>query len=282
MHLYDNGIRSLYTWNSVDVELDGMLQHGYVIGLEDVNGVSPRMIVDFECPTHRSVPVEYGKVLDCSNKLKVDEMWMRCSDASDIEVLMRDQPNRPWKWYPGKVLIPSFDGLPNYALVEVLLTNYKIRELLPHRQMRLPLSGGARQLRVLQTDHYVVLSSVFPKGCWNKLEPTMALQVRREIQRIYWLHIVSVSGETLTYLQGRFEKSPPEEDMVKTFASCCDRVRKDSEGKVDAGKQDNDAKRRKTVNHDAYIWALPPELLREIFHSMDTIDRLRCQRTCHL
>ncbi|XP_055339121.1 uncharacterized protein LOC129588775 [Paramacrobiotus metropolitanus] len=292
MHLYENGNRSaIYRWNSVYVELDGMLQHGNVIGLEEVAGGSKRLIVDFGYPDQRSVSIEYGKILDCSDKMKADATWTSSSnqlsglltgadDSASVEVLIRDRPSHPWKRYPSKLLLHQhcMEDLTNDAVVEVRLANHIIHELLPRKQMRLPLSKEARRLRVLQPGHFVLRSCQFGEGFWTTLEPEIAARVHREIDDT---RIVSVVGETMVYLQRHADKPLEEENLSKMFTLLLDNIR-NSIKRETRYKSPIVMKQAETASNDELSLNLPVELLKEVFLILDTIERQRCRRICPL
>ncbi|XP_055339150.1 uncharacterized protein LOC129588792 [Paramacrobiotus metropolitanus] len=111
MHLYEGADRLVYELNAVDMEVNGMLQNGHVIDLEEIEGNPPRLIVDFGCPTHTAVSVEYGKLFQCSPR-PTDELPRERRDNNpsessrwNVQALLRASPDQPWKWYPAHVLL---------------------------------------------------------------------------------------------------------------------------------------------------------------------------------
>ncbi|XP_055339176.1 uncharacterized protein LOC129588813 [Paramacrobiotus metropolitanus] len=162
MLLYEDSDRLVYKMNAVDMEVDGMLQHGHVIDLEETEGVPSHLIVDFGCPGQTAVPVEYGKLFACSTNLS-DELpkeWQGNGSSEnngyEAQALLRTCPAHPWKWHPARVLIGRLEGLETYALVEVTLDGHTVREVLPHVQIRKPPSLEDLQSGMFQPSHFYI------------------------------------------------------------------------------------------------------------------------------
>ncbi|XP_055353863.1 uncharacterized protein LOC129599607 [Paramacrobiotus metropolitanus] len=277
MYLYEDGERSVYTWNAVDVEIDGLLQHGHVIGLEETPGSPPRLVVDFACPTQRSVPVEYERVVACSA-----DHYRLTPAGSDVEVLLFEHPHRPWKWFPGTVLIDSFTYLSRCAkLVEVQTDGHGMRELLPRHQVRRPFSLEEIQQRRLQPGHFVLRTCGLPDGFWA-LKRSLTEQWIKELQHEFQLWVTSILSGEMHYLQQRDVRPLTAEDAERclknerrNFRHELKRLRSKDVEKVLDEPQDE-------TRFDAGSRGLPFEVLKEVFHSLDTMDRQCCRRTCHL
>ncbi|XP_055339123.1 uncharacterized protein LOC129588776 isoform X2 [Paramacrobiotus metropolitanus] len=292
LYLKENELQhSAYEWNGVDVEVDGILQHGYVIGLEHNGCCLQRLLVDFGCWTQRSVPVDYGKAFQRSLQNKRDKNCFTNDSVPaktypTVEALIGGHPSQPWKWYPAKNLMAHLADLFDYSVVEVIQENRNIRELIPESQIRWTQSGTAPRLKLVRPADFVIRSCTFPAGFWSSLEPWKAMSLRCRIQHRCSLFIISVVRETMTYLDRPNGYIMPKEhgDAWKVFYHLRDEIRykdnrKRTEDRVKIQNLQNDDEAADTGE---LTLILPPELLKGIFRSLDTINRLRCRRTCHL
>ncbi|XP_055339134.1 uncharacterized protein LOC129588782 [Paramacrobiotus metropolitanus] len=303
MCLYEKELRCVCTWNSVDVEVDGQLQHGHVIGLENVKGTVPQLIVDYGCPEQRAVPVTYGRIFHCAGiqgigQRSVDFLFKQqgdtCPEMSaranriDVEVLFRTAPIHPRKWYPAKLLMSGFLYLRDFALVEVKLAGNRYRELLHLSQVRYPSSEEEMQRRILAPGMFVIRSKCFSEGYWIPLDPAVAVQFIRDTDHDHISPVLHCGCKIHTFLPTHAHelKTIPVENLevafekyrvLTAFEKYCvlkgdtALTRNGIKDEMESASADNPA-----------LKFLPPELLQEIFHSMDTIDRLRCGRTCQL
>ncbi|XP_055339194.1 uncharacterized protein LOC129588825 isoform X2 [Paramacrobiotus metropolitanus] len=298
MYLYENETRYVYSWNSVDVEMDGLLQHGHIIGLENVEGNAPRLIVDFGCPEQRAVPVDYGKIFDCSanhrtreNSLKYNFKHLKdklsgalasANDTNDVdvEVLIRNHPSHPWKWYLGELLMLGLH-IKEWACVEVMLGCYRTRELLPQAQMRMPLAKAELRHRQLSPGVFVMRLCGVPEE-YFLLDSAMQRQFLRELQEEHKLHIEYFCNSTIHYLQ-RTSARPVRYSTLKSMIDYY-RVSIRYPVKVlsiEAHSQNNQMD-AECVNADSPALRLPPEILKDVLQSLATIDRQRCRRVCPL
>ncbi|XP_055357610.1 uncharacterized protein LOC129602580 [Paramacrobiotus metropolitanus] len=275
MYLCENadGVR---TWNAVDVEVDGMLQHGYVIGLEDMlenDSTPPRLIVDFGCPSQQAVLVPYGKILDCSVS-----KFCNAREGDDVEVLLHDGPGRPWKWYPGKMLIRGFQLLPWGALVELRRDGQVCRELLPRQQIR-DVSSEAVKPIPLPAGHFVVQTWGVPNGYWA-LEQSASAMLLRKVEREFSLRFVKVLSQEMHYVRRRQEAPFSTENVAASF----ERGRKNHAycHQLDERTEESEPKRKKPLTFGERGLPLPLEVLKEVLRCLDTVDQQRCRRTCQL
>ncbi|XP_055353861.1 uncharacterized protein LOC129599601 [Paramacrobiotus metropolitanus] len=285
--------RSLDIWNAVNVEVDGLLQLGHVVGL-DTTGNLPRLTIDFGCTTQHSVLVEYGKVFDFSDSSPVIKTRKRefcCVPAGDeyedVQVLLRHQPDHPWKWYPAKLLVLEFEYLQEYALVEVLLEGQRVRELIPVQQIRAPSSREDLQRRMVRPIDFVIRSCNVPQGYWTTTELVRDL-FREKLEE--WrrkrahggegLRILSVLSQTITYLQRGGESPVSDVDAVSLLKEA---ERFAGFQKPKTVEVEEEAKRKKPLcTIELSTLALPPVLLAEVSKTLDTVERQRCRRVSHL
>ncbi|XP_055355574.1 uncharacterized protein LOC129600925 [Paramacrobiotus metropolitanus] len=272
MHLYEDTGRLVYAWNAVDVEMKGGLQHGHVIGLDENDNAPPRLLVDFGCPTQPAVLVPYGKIWECSSR-----RFTVLNKGTAVEALLHDGPH--WKWYPGKLLKPRFDDLEEMVLVEVLVDGQQRRELLPWLQVRGACAEAGRPGQI-EAGHFVLQTCSVPDGYWI-LERSVAAWLLREVERMHQLRFVQVLSQTMLYLRCRRDMTWGGENMV---AIEFERNRNFyNEPLKNAGTSaDAEPKRKTPVSVGEKHLALPLEVLKEIFLSLDTVDRVRCRRTCQL
>ncbi|XP_055330300.1 uncharacterized protein LOC129582726 [Paramacrobiotus metropolitanus] len=283
MYLYENDERSVYAWNSVDVEINGLLQHGHVIGLEEKSegdSTPPRVIVDFGCPSQQSVAVGFGKIWDCST-----EPYSIPCKGDKVEVLLQDGPHRPWAWYSGKVLIRKFKHLQHVALVDVMIGGAWRRELIPDRQIR-DLTVRVLRAPPLATDHFVMRTCSVPHGYWI-LDRKPAAFMLRLMEKRFQLRFVKILSQTMLYLR-RLRESPLgeghrfDDHPVKIFEREWKRTTFSPEWREEAERADAEPKRKQPLRVGEDGLAVPLGVLKEIFHSLDTVDRQRCRRTCRL
>ncbi|XP_055348863.1 uncharacterized protein LOC129595779 [Paramacrobiotus metropolitanus] len=277
MHLYEDNERSVYAWNAVDVEIDGVLQHGHVIGLEEKSGddSSPsRLIVDFGSPLQCCV-VGYGKIWDSSI-----ERFADAGMGTVVEVLLHDGGDGVWKWYPGKMRCRWFRNLPDVSLVEVKMGGEHRRELVPDRQIR-NSAGDGGQPQLVAADHFSIQSCGVPDGYWA-LQPSAAARLLKQVEREFHVLFTKVLSQTMLVLRRRQDPPLTAEDVARVF----DRKRQhplfhgqllEKIGKSDSGRK---RKIRRDVGRDGL--ALTLDVLKEVFLSLDTVDRQRCRRICQL
>ncbi|XP_055352988.1 uncharacterized protein LOC129598926 [Paramacrobiotus metropolitanus] len=272
MYLYEDGTRSVQAWNAVDVEIDGLFQHGHIVGLEESVSIPPRLIIDFGCSTQQSVPVDNVKVFTFSTFPSFQPR------QEAVEVLLFDHPGRPWKWYPGKVLINSFANLRNHALVEVTVGGQHLRELLPNEQIR-PVSSEKRlQRKRVQPGDFVMRTCRVPNGYWVLTE-CFASKLLRHIQRRFRVRFTYVFGQEMHYIQ-QHTKSPLEDATIaKVFERKKLEFIRNGKFLVEDSRRLEGPDQEKRSDTKWRGWALPTELFEEVFQSLDTIDRQRCRRS---
>ncbi|XP_055356417.1 uncharacterized protein LOC129601573 [Paramacrobiotus metropolitanus] len=224
MFLFETDGRKINARNAVDVKIDGLLQHGFLLGREEKPGddsTPPRLIVDFGCTSQRSVLVESGTV-----SAGYMDRYCHSDVGTVVQVLLREGPDRPWRWYPGKLLLRRFKRLKHVALVEVMVGGQCRRELIPNRQI---------------WDRAATLSTTH--------KPVMGIPSK------------STANKVSTNVTGCPQRKVAKRKPAKAI---------------------DEPKRKRPLRVDQCRLALPFEVLKEIFHSLDTVDRLRCRRTCQL
>ncbi|XP_055342604.1 uncharacterized protein LOC129591073 [Paramacrobiotus metropolitanus] len=281
MHLYENDKQPLYTWNAVDVEIGGLLQHGYVVGLEEKSEndlTPPRLIVNFGCPAQQAVIVEYGKIWDCSTHRSI-----RRRAVTDVEGLLHDGTHRVWKWHPGKTTVPRFDEVDGVTLVEVTMDGQCRRELIPYRQIRDPI-----QRQLLPDDHFVMQTCRVPNGYWT-LQSSASASLLREVERKFYLRFFKVLSQEMHFVRRRQNRTLRHMSLDADLASVLERETKAALRVLNRNlpeeidEPESELKRKKPlIVVEGKLLTLPLEVLKESFHALDTVDRQRCRRTCQL
>ncbi|XP_055350077.1 uncharacterized protein LOC129596752 [Paramacrobiotus metropolitanus] len=280
MFAYANETRYAQRWNAVDVLVDGgELVHGEVI-----NMVQGGLIIDFQCAEHRAQFVEYGSIFHCDKNFK--------RDGEDAEILLRRHPDGAWIWYPGRFLeYPLRHSYRDAEFVEVQRPQgITIRELVPLEQVRAPSSKADLEERRVGDQHFVVRcypwsAEDFADGDLRWRE-TFLYVMQRECHVI----CTSVCSQRLIRFYLELQKDQPldaqrvkgvyyetkklerEDSLLGTWQWI---VRHVTVGAFNAKTQ--------TPDRDGVVGlSLPPELLVEIFQSLDSIERIRCRRVCSL
>ncbi|XP_055353141.1 uncharacterized protein LOC129599034 [Paramacrobiotus metropolitanus] len=274
MYLYEDADRWVHTWNAVDVEIDGLRQHGLVVGLEENGSTPPRLLVDFECPTQRSVVVPHGKVWQC-----YPYPIGLVRNLRDVEALLHDGPHRPWTWYPGRVLIPYFEHRNEVSLVEVMVSGELRPELIPYRQIRDPGAEERFQGKLVAVDHLVIRTCDVSNGYWT-LEPSVATWLLRRAEKRFDLRFTKVLNQQMHYVRLREESPMWWNEFTGDVAGVFEKERNHPDYYYKL--LEITKKRGKPSDYGEQYLALPVELLKEVFHSLDTVHRQRCRRTCPL
>ncbi|XP_055357301.1 uncharacterized protein LOC129602327 [Paramacrobiotus metropolitanus] len=286
MHLYELSRR--YAWNTVDVEIDGQLQRGHVVGMEENGTTPPRLIVDFQGPEQRSVLVEYGKVTTGISSWRASE-----GSGTEVLVLLRDHQDR-WSWYPGKVLHSFGNGsLEDYATVEVTRAGYRSCELVLCNQIQLPLSKDPCYERLVKPGDFVVGTCRVPDGYWTEWtrNPSRAESLLENLYR-HSVRFFNVRSQAMNYVRVRYTYALTDEDVAREFelerqklSEVSSRKDHDVDSSPAVEKMSNALPCKQWFRHfraDKNKLRLPLELLKEIFLLVDTVDRQRCRRTCQL
>ncbi|XP_055353165.1 uncharacterized protein LOC129599057 isoform X3 [Paramacrobiotus metropolitanus] len=156
MHIYGHEDGAVYAWNSVDVLVDGVLQHGRVI-----NAAKTGLVVDFECRIQRVQFIEYGRAFHMI-KPPYD---LDARRDRDVQVLLRADPEGPWRWFRG-AMVPGGDlsSRVNAYIVEAEMPHGTIKELLPRQQVRRPPSDD--QLAQVWPKEFVMRECELP-AVWS-------------------------------------------------------------------------------------------------------------------
>ncbi|XP_055344458.1 uncharacterized protein LOC129592443 [Paramacrobiotus metropolitanus] len=261
---------SVYGWNSVDVLVEGQLQHGSVINVADGG-----LIIDFQCTSQRGEFVEYGRIFHCN------------ADTSDslriprgaVQVLLRRRAGAAWLWYPGNV-VPLGDYI-DAVFVEVSLPHGSVLELLPWEQVRLPLSPADLEARRVKAGAFIVRSCRLAVPRWTGVSQRVAHMFRCELNRRWKALYISVIKETFTYLQPGILFPLDTEQVATVYKLARSAKRGEGMSKQTLPKL---RRKRKTLGgeYEEEGLVLPPELLLDIFRSMDSVGRVRCRRVCAL
>ncbi|XP_055344561.1 uncharacterized protein LOC129592528 [Paramacrobiotus metropolitanus] len=274
----------MYQWNAVDVKVDGVLQHGFVVGLHKDPRMPPRLIVDFGCPGQQSVLVDHGKAFDCSTYPRYTVYRVR--EGENVEVLLRDHPNRPRKWYPGKVLVRMFanQNLQDFIMVEVARAGYRSAELVFREQVRLPSSEEDLRQRMVQPGEFVMQTCRVPDGYWTEWtrKPAEGASLLGQVENSFGVRFFNILSQSMHSVRRTQKPHVTDEDVAQEFK----RVRRQRRRfrKWRGTKTSVDVKEMLNGMQcsERFSLALSLNVLREVFHSLDTVDRQRCRRTSQL
>ncbi|XP_055339149.1 uncharacterized protein LOC129588791 [Paramacrobiotus metropolitanus] len=273
MHLYKGKNRSVYAFNAVDVEINGQLQHGFVVDVTDGEQNPQRLVNDFECAGQDPVLVEYGKVYDCSEHVQENYpgKWWSNEPAypPEVEVLLRDHPDHPWKWYPGKILPCPPISRNVQVVVEAEVSGYRIREMLPYTQIRMLSTAEERQRRQLASGHFYIDTSA---------EQRYLTTIAREESA----GLRSVLGGPSSRKRRRLVSELWQRVQRRTVANAMEVIHHTGGNEIPGQNTPGtvDCKKNEGIAMDGLI--LPWELLVEIFLSLKTHQRQRCRRVCAL
>ncbi|XP_055344326.1 uncharacterized protein LOC129592341 isoform X2 [Paramacrobiotus metropolitanus] len=297
MHLYISRDRRVHAWNAVDVLVDGRLRHGSVVNTAE-NG----LLVNLFCPSQTELFVEFGKIFDCSDKLlqksqyrlsckpytgyKAATEWkyplqLNGRGSAHVEVLMRDGSKGPWTWYPAIVLVTGFStNQCDYAFVEVQLEGYTLQELVPPAQIRSTLTHEQLQDRLIQPNDFVISTWCLPEDT-----PILCAAFQRELEMHHKIMPISVvlKENELIFLK-RHNTEEPFRPMEEAFHSAKSKLASNQVriSKLSHAEQMYRRILAKRPTSKCLRTALPIAVLRDVFQYLDTIDRQRCRRTCHL
>ncbi|XP_055350070.1 uncharacterized protein LOC129596743 [Paramacrobiotus metropolitanus] len=278
MFAYSHETRQVLAWNAVDVLVDdGQLQHGEV-----VNVVQGGLIIDFQCAEQRAQFVPFGNIFRCDKILERDGPY--------VQVLWRRHPDGAWIWHPGRYrrnpLLPLYEEA---HVVEVDRPHgFTSRELVPVDQVRAPLSNADLEKRRIGEHHFVIHCLPLSAEYFAEGSPLLREFFAYRLQRQYQVLCTSLASQTLLYMLRRKYKplSAEQVEMIYNQAKELEKggsllgtsqwiMRRTTIGAFSETPQTCDS-------DDAVGLPLPPELLVEIFHSLDSIERIRCRRVCSL
>ncbi|XP_055353862.1 uncharacterized protein LOC129599606 [Paramacrobiotus metropolitanus] len=157
-----------------------------------------------------------------------------------------------------------------------MLGPHPVRELLPSIQIRPRLSLEALEMRTLQPGHFQIRTcSAARKNRQKRKHNRPARFPRGDVERISRACLL-LSGldETVRYLQRKPHKSLTTSDAVQLRLELEKRLTLEADSELQLTTNEADS--------DGISLSLPPELLTEIFLSLDTIERQRLRRTCCL
>ncbi|XP_055344478.1 uncharacterized protein LOC129592458 isoform X2 [Paramacrobiotus metropolitanus] len=190
MYLYGENTTSTVEWNSVDVMVNGQLQHGIVVGV-----MPDALIVDFRCPLQRSVIVQYGRAYKSSQWPVMPEWDSLPVERSDVQVLLRIRPNLAWIWYPGR--LHHYDQVK----VKVRLPGRTTWAVLPRGQARLPPSASEMDSRRVLPGDFMISSRELPASFWDGITVPLLAKYKHFLDLDYCVHLVVATSTSLFYVK---------------------------------------------------------------------------------
>ncbi|XP_055344443.1 uncharacterized protein LOC129592431 [Paramacrobiotus metropolitanus] len=265
---------SVCVWNSVDVLVEGQLQHGRVINVADGG-----LIIDFQCASQRAQFVAYGRIFRCYPN------WLIPTD--DVQVLLRRRADAAWLWYPGNVVDLDFEDA---NCVEVSLPHGTVRELLPWEQVRPPLSHVDLEERRVMPGHFVVRWCRLAVPHWAGVSQRVGQIFRWELQRRCDALCICVKNQTMDYLQRQIDNPLTTEQVEGVYKLARMAKRSDvTSGPIVPVFPHRVVpsvaplrRKRKLSGGDRDGVPLSVELLVEIFQSLNSLGRVRCRRVSSL
>ncbi|XP_055348429.1 uncharacterized protein LOC129595442 [Paramacrobiotus metropolitanus] len=302
MHLYREQHRQyepVHQWNSVDVLTDsGLFQHGEVINVAE-NG----LIVDFHCSGQRAQFVSFDKIFDSSEApcSAPYEDWHRelqwnpaLTENASVQVLCRPHPGAAWLWYPARLLQRAFFfPFDNIGMVWAAVDagDRPLTELLPADQVRSPPS---EPMMTLPSGSFIVRVCRLPVDFWATTTFLAADHFHQQLEgQKVGVRVLVILRESLRYLQRTDDKPMTDEEVRNIYESSKEKFSEQQ----DTGAQNSPgllqpavletSRKRKHPDDPAQPeveWVLPtaPHLLCEIFHSLDSISRVKLRRVCTL
>ncbi|XP_055355122.1 uncharacterized protein LOC129600613 [Paramacrobiotus metropolitanus] len=306
MHLYGGKrfqVHPVHQWNSVDVLTEsGLFQHGEVVEVAE-NG----LIVDFRCSEQRSQFVSYDKIFDAGVAPRsepyhnwLEELqWNRALTTNAcVQVLWRSHPGAAWLWYPARLLHRGFffpfDSI-GLVFAIVKLDGRLQTELFSAEQVRFRPSKEELAKRALKEGCFAVREQRLPADFLSTTTSQASDHFRQYLQLFEHVQVIAVLSGTLKYVQRKDATPLTKEDVAEkceesrnAFAQL---QRREHQEKEVPGLRSLNAiefpQKRKLLDDDAQSeveWVLPTatHLLREIFHSLDSVSREKLRRVCPL
>ncbi|XP_055357039.1 uncharacterized protein LOC129602097 [Paramacrobiotus metropolitanus] len=266
----------VFEWNAVDVLVDGRLQRGVVI-----NAADGGLVIDFECTTRRSQFIEYGRIFHCF--CDTYDLWVTKpgQGAGGAEVLLRYHPTDSWTWYPARVASTESRGHAYDAaeFMEVQLPHGSVIELVPCLQIREVATAESPRPSVTKGD-FVVRCCPLPAVCWSQAPHWLGQIFQQELSRHPSTSLCAVLSQAVLYLQ-QPENTPLTPAKLEELYNCgCARPLPPSPMLRQSEPSSSPPRKQRKVGGESL--PLPAELLVEIFQALDSIERLRCRRVCHM
>ncbi|XP_055349882.1 uncharacterized protein LOC129596581 [Paramacrobiotus metropolitanus] len=280
MLVYGDNEHNVCGWNTVNVLVDGLLQHGRVINIVDTG-----LIVDFGCATQCAQFVASGRIFH-------SEYFDNRPDAGDdaVQVLLRPHPTAPWTWYPGKIL-----ALGGYStrdcdahFVEVTLPYGTIRELLPCFQVRRPPTDAEYQEGRVEKNDFLIRCCPLPAAYWSDGVPAVHERFQAGLSRRYDVLCTVVLSQALLYLQCKLDTPLTIQQVEDVYGEAKNGTPEIcSAGLWSPMINASILKGRfSCLYEDVEIPRPSPPLAIhlwvEIFQTLDSIERVRCRRVCPL
>ncbi|XP_055349696.1 uncharacterized protein LOC129596443 [Paramacrobiotus metropolitanus] len=201
-------------WNTVEVQdNNGVFRRGAVVDI--LNDGS--FVVDFGYPGRRAEVVEHGKVF------RVDRGPPYL--YSEIDVLIREFPNRPPAWYPALgACLQMHNGYPNdkQADVRVQFDNVLLSETISTKQLRMRPSELSLKQRTFEKHHFVRRSlDLLPAPRYGfSLESPDFRHLFQKILNNWEIYPVSLSPEKIVYVQKRLSRPL----LLEDWSSICEKT----------------------------------------------------------
>ncbi|XP_055353204.1 uncharacterized protein LOC129599088 [Paramacrobiotus metropolitanus] len=274
MRVYGENERrqSVYAWNTVDVLVDGLLQHGEVVDVAE-NG----LIIDFGCEAHRAEFIEYGRIFHSQSPFDP----LDTTFDTRVQVLLRACPDHLWKWYPGRVVpqLPSAETyLSSLSIVEVQLPHGVIQEVLPKDQIRRSPSEADLARRCVGENDYIIRDCPLP-AAWSEEAPLLQELCKMNSPSV---RCTTVHDGMLYYVQ-RYSIQPALYPL-ELGDLYLELKRQLAAGELSPGLVGGHLITVDTVSEALEQCFIPCELvvLTEIIGLLDSVNRTRFRRTCAL
>ncbi|XP_055327580.1 uncharacterized protein LOC129580875 [Paramacrobiotus metropolitanus] len=138
------------------------------------------------------------------------------------------------------------------------------------------ISGG-----LLAAGHFTLQTCSVPNGYWAMQQSASALLLKH-VEQTFRLQFVKILSHEMYFVRRRYESPIGDEDIARVFErerqnpAFCGRLLEETK------ELESEPKRKKPSIDVEQGLNLPLEVLKEIFHSLDTVDRQCCRRTCPL
>ncbi|XP_055356654.1 uncharacterized protein LOC129601787 [Paramacrobiotus metropolitanus] len=162
-----------------------------------------------------------------------------------------------------------------------MVDGQRFREVLPAKQIRLLSLEMDAERECLQPDQFVIGTFKVPNGYWS-LKRSLSALILRQIEEKFQLRFISVLSQNIQFLWRSEEHSLADIERVVgiEFRNSKNYRKALYETNEDLEAAETELKRKKQLSTGPAGLALPLELLKEVFQSLDNIHRQRCRRTC--
>ncbi|XP_055354680.1 uncharacterized protein LOC129600243 isoform X3 [Paramacrobiotus metropolitanus] len=144
--------------------------------------------------------------------------------------------------------------------------------------------GKFKERQRVKPNEFVIRACPLPVGYWSEASPQLVDILKVRMNKQYSILCTAVLSQTLLYLQEQYDTSLTAEQLQDE----CDKAKQEltSGGSLSTqqrpiGVLQTGGETRKTAGKP-HCLPLPTELLLEVFQSLDSIERIRCRRVCHV